>query len=498
MVLVACTGAACSRRRTPLDTIVVAIETPITTVDPRYAISNWDAKAGRLVAAGLTTVATPTGDPELDLAARIDRVDPLTVDVTLREDVRFSDGSPVTAEDVARTYGSVLDPRCSSNSHAQLSERFGSVEAMGPRTVRFHLVRPLSTFDTDVEFGILSFHGVPPGECHPKVIGAGPYVLRELTTTAAEFDANPYYREPAHVPHLEIRFVADQSARLLMLVGGSVDLLQNSAQPDLIDDIAQNPQVAVHAGKSELLTYLMMNLDDPVLRDLRVREAIALAIDRKAIVDAEFAGRAVLATGLVPPMQAMYSADVPRWDYDPARARALLAAAGHGPDHPLHLVYKTSSDAFRVEVARLIARQLGDVGIDVEVQPFEFGTFFADIKQGNYQLASMQTAPITNPDFYFAYFDSSRIPSEADPNAGNRWRYRNPELDHLVEAGRAETDPARARAIYAEVQRIVARDLPIVPLWHEDNVALSSVDVRGYEPTPDASLAGLVRATKSR
>ena len=498
MLLVACAGTACSRRRTPRDTIVVAIETPIHTVDPRYAISNWDAKAGRLVAAGLTTVATPTGDPRLDLAARIDRVDALTVDVTLRDDVRFSDGAPVTADDVARTYESVLDPRCSSNSHAQLAERFGSVEATGPRTARFHLVRPLSTFDTDIELGILSFHGVPPGECFPKVIGAGPYVLRELTSTAAEFDANPYYPTPARVPHVEIRFVPDQSARLLMLVGGSVDLLQNSAQPDLVDDVARTPGLAVHDGKSELLTYLMMNLEDPKLRDLRVREAIALAIDRKAIVDAKFAGRAVLATGLVPPMQAMYSADVPRWDHDPARARALLAAAGYGPDHPLTLVYKTTSDSFRADIARVIARQLGEVGIVVEVQPFEFGTFFNDIKQGNFQLASMQTAPITNPDFYFFYFHSSRIPSAADPNAGNRWRYRNPELDHLVEAGRAELDPARARGIYAQVQRLVARDLPIVPLWHEDNVALSSVDVRGYEPTPDASLAGLVQATKSR
>ncbi|HEY1557392.1 MAG TPA: ABC transporter substrate-binding protein [Kofleriaceae bacterium] len=500
ITLVALAACAPTRRRTPDDTLVVAIETPMTTDDPRYAISNYDAKLGRLVAAGLTTVATPTGEPRLDLAARVDRVDPLTVDITLRDGARFSDGSPVTAGDVARTYSSVLDPACSSNSHANIADRFTSIEARGDHLVRFHLKRPLATFLTDMEFGILSFHGVAPGECHPPVIGAGPYVLRELTSTAAYLDANPYYPTPPKLPHVEIRFVADQSARILMLVGGSVDVLQNSAQPDLVDDVLERPRVAIHNGPSLLLTYLMMNNTDPVLADVRVREAIALAIDRRSIVDAKLAGRARLATGLVPPISPAYDGNVPHWDFDPARSRALLDEAGLRPDATgvrLHLTYKTSADGFRVALARLIASELADVGIAVDVQPFEFATFFDDIKHGEFQLASMQTTPITNPDFYYFYFHSSRIPTLADLNAANRWRYKNAELDQLVERGRTELDPVQAKAIYDRVQTIVATDLPIIPLWHEDNVALTNVDVQGYEPTPDASLAGLVNATKS-
>jgi peptide/nickel transport system substrate-binding protein len=108
----------------------------------------------------------------------------------------------------------------------------------------------------------------------------------------------------------------------------------------------------------------------------------------------------------------------------------------------------------------------------------------------------MQTAPITEPDFHYFYFHSSRIPSPEAPNAGNRWRYRSAEIDRLTEAGRHETDRERRRAIYADVQRVIAHDLPIIPLWHEDNVVLSNVDVDGYTISPNAGLFGLVTARK--
>jgi peptide/nickel transport system substrate-binding protein len=237
-----------------------------------------------------------------------------------------------------------------------------------------------------------------------------------------------------------------------------------------------------------------------VLRDLRVREAIALALDRPAVIAAKFGGYAVVATGLLPPAHWAYNAKVAHWDRDLTRARALLDEAGFKPDARgvrLHLVYKTSSDAFRVSIAHALASQLREVGIDVEVRPFEFGTFFADIKKGNYQIATMQTSPITEPDFYYFYFHSGRIPDAKDPDGGNRWRYRNPELDKLVEAGRKEVDRDKRKAIYADAQAIIARDLPIIPLWHEDNVVLANVDVRGYAITPAARFYGLVGVTKS-
>jgi peptide/nickel transport system substrate-binding protein len=285
-----------------------------------------------------------------------------------------------------------------------------------------------------------------------------------------------------------------------MLVGGSADLGQNT-RPDLVDDVAGNPRIRVSSGPSVLLTYMLLNNDDPALGDVRVRRAIALALDRPAIVAAKFGGRAVLATGLLPPLHWAYNPDVAHWDRDLARANQLLDDAGlrRGPGGVrLHLVYKTSAVAFRVAVARAIASQLGEVGIDVEVRAFEFGTFFADVKKGNYQLATMQSSEITEPDFYYFYFHSSRIPDAGDPDGGNRWRYRNARVDELTAAGRREVDPAQRRPLYLEAQRIVADEVPIIPLWHEDNVVLANVDLQGYAIVPNARFAGLAGVTKVR
>lgn len=502
ITLLAIALAACSanRRRTPDDTLVMLIESPMTTADPRYALTNYDSKLSRLVAPGLTSVDTANAEPRLELAESIDRLDPVTIDVTLR-DAKFSDGNPVRAEDVARTYSTVMDPKCGSLYQKNFLERYVSVDALDARRVRFHLKKPLAMFLPDVEFGILSFHGVPAGVCRPpRVIGAGPFVLRELTARHAVLDRNPNYRTPSELAHVEIKFVRDAAARLLMLVGGSADLVQNSFRVDLVEDVMTRPRVQVASAPSVLLTYMLINNQDPVLRDVRVRQAIALALDRKSIISAKFGGRAVLATGLLPPSHWAYNGDVAHWDHDVARARKLLDEAGLEPDAAgvrLRLVYKTSADAFRVSLARVLAAQLHEVGIEVEVRPFEFATFFADVKKGNYQIATMQSPEITEPDFHHWFFHSSRWPTTKDPDGSNRWRYANPEVDRLVEAGRSELDRNKRVEIYADVQRIVAEELPIIPLWHEDNVVLSNVDVRDYQIVPNARFIGLVRTSKS-
>jgi peptide/nickel transport system substrate-binding protein len=500
-------GCTPQQRQTPDDTLVVLIESAVRTVDPRYTLSNYDNKFSRLVVPGLTTVDTPTTEPALMLAESVERVDDVTWDVMVRPGVRFSDGSPLTAADVEYSFQSMLVANSDSVYHKTYGAKYSRVEALDERRARFHLVRPLSTFLTDLDHGILSkraagpdghFGGKPP-------VGAGSYRLVELTDTHALLEANPYYPfDKAILPHLDVRFVRDAAARILMLVGGSADLLQNAVRLDLIDDVAARPRVEVESGPSQILTFLLFNNDDKILAKRAVRQAIAMAIDRKGLIAAKFSGRAVLATGLLPPTSPYYEGDVARWDYDPARAKRLLDEAGFpdpdgdGPAPRFSLSYKTSSDEFRKSVAKVIAEQLRQVGIAVEVRSFEFATFFADIKKGQYQLATMQSAEIGGPDYYFAYFHSSRIPTKADPDANNRWHYRNPRVDELCQAGRDEPDAQKRHQIYAEVQRLVAADVPVAPLWHEDIVVLHNRDVSGYPIIASGRFGGLAKVRKAR
>lgn len=485
---------------------MVLVEARLTSLDPRYCESNHDLKLSQLVAPGLTSVEQQSMEPRLLLADRIVKRDDRTFDVTLKPGFRFSDGTPVTADDVAFTYMSVLDPAMKSQDLRAFQERFVSVEALDTLTARFHLAAPLATFESDIAFGIVSAKAVrgsggrfPPG----RVIGAGPYMIESFKPEEVRLMRNPRWPlEQAAVPRIRARVVTDQNARALMMVGGSADFAQNSIRLDLVGDLATRERLHLASGSSSLYTYLMMNNRDPILKDVRVRRAIAYAIDRERVLRSKLGGRAVLATGMLPPGHWAYSGDVPRYTYDPDRARALLDEAGYpdppGPRPRMHLIYKTSSEQFRRALARIWAAQLGEVGIAVEVQSFEQQTFFADIKKGRYQLASMQTSPITEPDFLFTYFHSSRIPTDADPNTHNRWRYVSAKVDELTVRGRRTLDKTERKRIYAQVQRILAEDVPVIPLWHEDNLTLMNVDVTGYRLFPTASFWGLLTTHKQR
>jgi len=509
LALILCWAAAsCAvkTRRTPDDTLVVLIEDAIRDVDPRFAMTNYDTKVSRLVAPGLTTTDRPDMEPALELAESIEQLDEVTWDVVLKPGLRFSDGTPVTSADVVYTYMSTLDRELGSIHRTAFEERFRSVEALDARRVRFHLVQPVATLLSDMEYGIVSKAAAEQGGgrfLDGRAIGAGPYLVADYHMEKVVLERNPYYYgEAARTPRVVIRTVRDANARALMLVGGSADLIQNSVRMDLVDDIASRERVRIETGPGSILTYLMMNNDDPVLSDVRVRRAIAYAIDRKKIVDIKLGGRAVLATGLIPPSHWAYNPDVPRYDYDPDRSRALLDEAGYpDPDGPggeprLRFTYKTSANQFRVAIARIIAAQLGEVGIEVEVRAFEFGTFFMDVKKGNFQLGSMQTSPISDPDWTYTYYNSSRIPTPENLHEHNRWRFRNARVDELTEAGRRESDRAKRLRIYAEVQEILASELPVVPLWHEDNIAVMNVDVEGYQILPNARFRGLTRTWK--
>jgi len=178
LVLGVFTEAACTARarRTPDDTLVVLIEQAMTTADPRYALSVYEAKLNKLVNSGLTVVHSESLRAEYALASNVVRVDDLTWDVTVRADAKFSDGSPVTAADVAGTYNDLLRENSDSLFHKTMSERFHGVDIRDERTVRFRLKAPLATFLTDIDYSIISYrNGVPD---HGRTIGAGPYMVR--------------------------------------------------------------------------------------------------------------------------------------------------------------------------------------------------------------------------------------------------------------------------------------------------------------------------------
>jgi peptide/nickel transport system substrate-binding protein len=242
-------------------------------------------------------------------------------------------------------------------------------------------------------------------------------------------------------------------------------------------------------------TYIGFNLDDPVTSDPRIREAVAHAIDRDAIIRHVFMGRARKAAGLFPPEHLLGIEARDTVPFDPEKSLALLREAGYGPARPLELTWKTSSDPFRLRLATVMQQQLANVGIRVRIKSYDFGTFFGDIKTGNFQLYSLTWVGLKTPDTFRYIFHSDSIP----PGGANRGRYRSLKADRLIESAENEADIDAQLILYRQLQEQLLHDLPYVPLWYEDQLAAYRPDtIDGYVPRRDGSYDGLIGLQQHR
>jgi peptide/nickel transport system substrate-binding protein len=238
------------------------------------------------------------------------------------------------------------------------------------------------------------------------------------------------------------------------------------------------------------VAYLGFNLAEGATRDLRVRQAIAHAIDRAAILKYVFAGGGRLASSVLRPEHWAGAAGLPALDYNPRRSRELLRAAGYGTSRPLRIDYKTSSDPFRVRIATILQSQLREVGIEVDLRSHDWGTFYGDIKAGRFQMYSLSWVGLKLPDIFRYAFHSSSLP----PQGANRGRYSDPITDDLIDGAEAEPQPERRAGLYGQVQRRLLDALPIVPLWSEDVTVVMRASVSDYEPATDGNYDSLAHA----
>ncbi|HEX2719812.1 MAG TPA: ABC transporter substrate-binding protein, partial [Candidatus Deferrimicrobium sp.] len=196
---------------------------------------------------------------------------------------------------------------------------------------------------------------------------------------------------------------------------------------------------------------------------------------------------------ILPPGSWASAPDLPAIPFDPALARRLLDEAGfpdpdgEGPLPRLRLTYKTSQNEVRRRVATVIQEQLRQVGIAVEIQSLEWGSFFYDIKKGNFQIYSLTWVGISDPDIFHHAFHSRSAP----PDGANRGGYSDAEVDRLTEAARHEPSREKRREMYRRVQRILARDLPVFPLWAGRNLLVRDRRLAGFLLTPDESYASV-------
>ena len=474
---------SCSGKAAP-NTLVMLIESSPTNLDPRVGIDGQSERIDSLIFDFLLTRGDNL-DVAPGLAERWEVPDPLTFIFHLHRGVRFHDGRTLTARDVKWTFDSLLSGKIRSPRAA--AYRFvDHIDAPDDYAVIFHLKEPDTPLLWNLSTGAVGI--VPWGSgseisAHP--IGSGPFrfVSAETDKEVMVERNDDYWGEKAKLPRVRFAVVPDATTRALELRKGSADATINALTPDTVLTLEREPTLAVERAPGTVLAYLGFNLREPILKNVQVRQAIAYALDRQPMIEYLWRGQAKPARSILPPQSWAYNGEVRQYNHDPARARALLDAAGYPAMNGVrfHIAMKTSTDENTRLMVAVMQQQLREVGIALDIRSFEFGTFFADVTHGAFQLYGLRwIGGNEDPDIFEYAFHSAKFP----PNGANRGYYSNSRVDALIDAARRAVDPGARKLIYGEVQNILAEELPSINLWYLDNVLVHNKRVANLKLNP--------------
>lgn len=415
---------------------------------------------------GLTTYDGQTGEIIPDLATSWETADNKTWTFRLREGVEFQKGyGPFTAEDVIYSYTRILDEATASPYRRTLAG-IVRMEAPDPYTLVIELDAPnggfLHTVANYHQGQIVSRRAIEEAgdQVRWQPVGTGPYYLESIDVTSQIVlkRHEGYFRGPAPIETIVFSIIKDEATATIALRNGEVDLVMRSNREENLTTLRAEG-FTMNAVMDYAVALKVLNPEFAPFADVRVRQAIAHAIDYEAICGAISPSLTQATASILLPWMPVYSDNIPTYAYDPDRARALLAEAGY-PDGFSFQHLGTSAQGV-TELQQFEIDFLAQVGIDMQMELVDTPTFNQRRNAGEFQMAT-RLLPAVDPDLIlFSYLH----PDNMVPNGLNGARYDNPRVTELLVAARAEPDPATALALYEEVQQIVMGELPYVPSY---------------------------------
>ena len=473
---------------------MVAIENSPNSLDPRVGT---DAMAERI--GGLIFDALVRKDERFEmqpwLATSWEQPDPLTWIFHLRDNVRFHDGRTLAANDVAWTINSLIDGSLLTSKSGAFAH-VARADATDRLTVAIHMKSSDASLLFNLSDGLFGVVPAGSGRDFGRLpVGSGPF--RFLSATQDKdvllVRNEGYWAGAPKLERLRFAVVPDAVTVALELEKGSVDVASNELTLDMVHALRGRPGLKTETSEGSPVMYLNFNVARGPLNNSKVRQAVACAIDRQAILDAVWRGKARLADTLLPRSHwAQAPADsLAQYPHDPARARALLEAAGYpaGKDGVrLRLEMKTSTDETTRLLAQILQAQLAEAGIQLTLRSSEFGTFFSDVSAGRFEMYALRwIGSNEDPDIFRYAYGSDRVP----PRGGNRGHYANRRVDALLNAAASSTDEATRRRSYVEVEQLLSQELPGVPLWYPNNEVVHTTRLMHVVPREDGSFGFL-------
>ena len=406
--------------------------------------------------------------------------DQLTWTFTIRDDATFSDGSPLTAEDVAYSYNRIIDEELNSSYKFASTN---SIKATDPQTLIIKQSEPtpnlLASLGGFKGMGIVQQENVESGDIKNNPIGSGPFKVAEWTNgDSLELVRNEeYWGEAPALDGVTFTFVKDPTVALQNLQGGEVQWTDN-LPPQQVDSLEDSDEVELGTAPSSDYWYLALNQEREPFDDVDVRRAVAFALDRDAIVKAAKFGNATVNQTAIPETSSWYY-DYAPYDHDPDQAQQLLDDAGVD-DLSMDLMV-TSEYPETVSAAQVIADQLSDVGIEVEIRDLDFASWLDEQGKGNFDSFMLGWLGNIDPDeFYYAQHHSK--------GTFNFQGYSNPEVDRLLDEAKTETDQETRKGLYDDAAKQIVDDASYIYLYNPDVTVAWAPEVEGYEPRADRAI----------
>ncbi|WP_160170485.1 ABC transporter substrate-binding protein [Afipia sp. P52-10] len=460
----------------------ISLESDLPTLDPLGFASFNDREAGLILYDTLLDI-DPKGNVVPNIAEKIEASpDVMSFKLTLRSGVTFSDGTAYDAAAVVKNFQRIMDPKNRCRCVSDLST-IDKIEATGPLEVSIKMKTPSAHFPAtlaDVAGMVVSPTAVEKygADFGNHGVGAGPFKLKEWQRGAqVVFDRNPtYWRKPAHLDEVVLRPMPDEQTRYASLKAGNLDIVMNAAARDVLDAQQQKRFQVLNPG-SLATNFVQINMGAPDVSDIRVRQALAYSLDRVAYNKAINRGLYKIAntpfgTGLFPHEQVDGYPS-----YDLAKAKKLVQDYGK----PIKIKLSINAAPVSTLAAQALQQMWKKAGIETEIIPLEQVQLVRAAATRDYQVMLYRWAGGADPDKNVHQFFHSK-------GTVNRVNFNNPEMDKLLDAGRATTDQAERLKIYRQVNNLLAKELPYLFLTYFDNISLVNPAVKGLTPIPDGLL----------
>lgn len=475
-------------------------------IDPHYIFDLPNMAASRYL---YDTLADRDADgrPQPGIATSWTLLDDHTWEFRLRPGVKFHDGSPLTAEDVAFSIERIPNVPTNPNPYTANLRNITSVEVVDPLTIRLHTDRPNAVIPGQMTNVFIVSHiraagALPPDFASGKAaVGTGPYKLVSYTYgEAMELERNDeYYGRKPYWRRIRIRVIPSNSARIAALLAGDVDLI-DQIPPSNVKALEANPAVRVYKKISDRVVYLQLDQREAVpaqvtdgtghplsvnpFRDARVRQAISKAINRPALVDAALEGQGAPIGQLVPEGFGAYNPALAAPPYQAGASRALIAAAGL--EHGLAMTVTCTNDRLMsdTEVCQAIGQMLTRAGISTKVETVPGATFYQKLTRNEIPVVLYSSSTSSTRD---ATHTLALALHSVDQKQGfglaNRGGFKDPELDRMIEDAVYSTGPEREKKLMAAMAKAMEMAV-VIPLYDEMTILAGRRNLI-YDPRVD-------------